>query len=267
LVRVSAGTEEYRVDAGLIRARGLGLASDHAAGVLLERVREILWDRPGRSRITELADGLATTDFEAAVLRSILETPPSLDLWRVGEAIAEAYVTDVENCVFPWPGGRDLKVSQASHPGADLVGFHRDETAITLAFGEVKTSEQEEWPPSVVTGRSGLSAQVESLRDSAEQRRMLIFYLALHAVDSAWQNDFREAVRAYIGAKARRFVVFGILVRGVVPQDGDISRRASELSASCEEPTSIVLLALYLPVGALQRLVVELGAGDRGSDS
>lgn len=200
MVLLSAGMEEYRLDSGRVRAAGFGLGVDYDSGLVLERVRSILWDDSGRAAVGQLVDGLATTGFEAQVLREILETPPSLDEWRLGEAVAEGYVTDVEGCWFPWPGGRDLKVSQASHPGADLVGFAREDGEIVLAFGEVKTSEQEEWPPSVLSGRSGLKSQVESLRDSAHQRRMLILYLAHHAVDSDWVNLFRDGLRTTFAA-------------------------------------------------------------------
>lgn len=66
----------------------------------------------------ELLGSVVSTEFEQEGLRQALidETVP--DNWRVGEAIAEAFVADIGNCVFPWPTGRDLKTRMPARQGA-----------------------------------------------------------------------------------------------------------------------------------------------------
>ena len=88
-----------------------------------------------------------------------------VEIQKLLAAIAEVYLTDHRSCQFPWPLGRDERKSSSSLPRADLVGFRTDESGNALAFGEVKTSSEANYPPRVMYGETGLRKQLENLRD------------------------------------------------------------------------------------------------------
>ncbi len=112
----------------------------------------------------------AITEFAQEHLAEALADPDDIENWRVGEAIAEAYLTEHRNCQFPWPDGRDERKNGSSLPGADLVGIQHDAKGDRFAFGEVKTSGQAKHPPGVMYGRTGLKQQLEDLFDKVEIR-------------------------------------------------------------------------------------------------
>jgi hypothetical protein len=74
-------------------------------------VSATVFDDSGTADITELLAGVAETDFAQEQLASALSHSASLDDWRVGEAIAETYLTEHHACSFPWPDGRDERNS------------------------------------------------------------------------------------------------------------------------------------------------------------
>lgn len=234
-------------------ARGLANTEDDLKGALAERVGTILWDEAGRTEVQELLEGSANTEFEQQRLAEILEADPVLENWRVGEAFAEAYLVDERDCEFPWPGGRDLKNPTASPAGCDLVGFQRDDVGPRLAFGEAKTSDQAEAPPSVVYGRHGLTGQLENLRDSSETKNHLVRYLGFHASGKAWLETYQRAAARYL-ANQEDVSLFGVLVRDIDPDPRDLRGRAVALNSECPNSTSIELRALYFPADSVSRL-------------
>lgn len=141
----------------------------------------------------------------------ILSAPDDLPGWRVGEALAEVYLIEHRQCEFPWPGGRDLKNPSASPAGTDLVGFYRYNDEVRFAFGEVKTSNHSDSPPSVVTGRHGLSEQLSDLRDSTDIKGNLVRYLGHHATRASWRPTFEAAVSRFLGSRP---VILGIHKKG-----------------------------------------------------
>ena len=145
---------------------------------------EVLFDDEGKADAGEILSGLAGTRFEQAGVRRVLRDPDRLEDRLVGEAIAEAGLTDHRLCTFPWPDGRDERKSGSSLPGADLVGFGIDGNGDCVAFGEVKTSRQERFPPGTMRGRAVLTRQLEDLRDGIRIRDDLVEYLG-HRAGSA----------------------------------------------------------------------------------
>lgn len=245
------GSDVYNVDAATVVARGVAYTEDEMSASLTERVGDILWDEAGRAELRDLLEGSANTEFEQQRLAEILEADPSLENWRVGEAFAEAYLVDERNCEFPWPGGRDLKSPSASPAGCDLVGFQKDDTSARMAFGEAKTSDQEQTPPSVVYGRHGLTGQLENLRDSTETKDHLVKYLGFHASGKIWLDTYKAAAKRFL-ANPEDVSLFGVLVRDIAPNEKDLRGRASALSSTCPASTSIELRALYFPVGSVE---------------
>jgi len=184
--------------------------------------------------------------------------------WRVGEAIAESYLVEHRHCEFPWPGGRDLKNPDSSPAGTDLVGFQTHATtSVRFSFGEVKTSNQNEHPPSLMYGRHGLKQQLEDLRDSPAVKDALVKYLGLHASGRPWLGRFREAATRYIHDRTD-VAIFGVLVRDVEPNSLDCSERAKRLAQQCPPSSAIELLALYLPVDRISTLPQRVPASGGG---
>jgi hypothetical protein len=218
------------------------------------RVVELFWDIEGRGDVSDALEKVATTAFETESLRRILSQPPSVEDWRVGEAIAEAYLVDNKNCQFPWPTARDLKNSKASPAGIDLVGFHFIESGVRFAFAEVKTSQEQRWPPSVVKGRHGLVKQIEELRDQNDVKDQIIPYLTLRSRGQAWLSTFHSATKKYL-ADPTDVSLFGVLIRDVEPKPEDIKNRVSSLATNCPAATSIELHVLYLPENKLTEFV------------
>lgn len=151
-VAVDTGNVVYNL--GRPPCSGVGLAwSDEELNTALDgRVASVLFDDEGKNNIGNIFAGLAETGFVQDGLQRLLANPDQVENWRVGEAIAEAYLTDHRSCYFPWPDGRNRKKRGASLPGADLVGFGADDGGDCFTFGEVKTSSEQAYPPGIIYG-------------------------------------------------------------------------------------------------------------------
>ena len=158
-----------------------------------------------------MLSGLAETDFCKGEVERILSDTKPPENWRVGEALAEAYLTDHKDCFFPWPVGRDERKSGSSLPGADLVGFQSNGADAIFAFGEVKTSTENRYPPGVMHGRTGLKQQIEDLKDDVKIRNDLVLYLGYRATKASWKSRYQCAFKNYIKSKTN-VRIFGFWV-------------------------------------------------------
>lgn len=249
-----APTLAYDAGTQPVIAHGLSYQDEQVSEMLAGPVKHILQDTAGNDELQELLGSVVSTEFEQEGLRQALidETVP--DNWRVGEAIAEAFVADIGNCVFPWPTGRDLKNPNASPAGCDLTGFQpvKDaELPYRFAFGEVKTSEENKAPPSVMTS---LGTQLFGLRDNRQVKDALLRYLGLHAVRAPWEPMFKSAAKRYLSSNTTDVAVYGVLVRDIAPSASDIAGRAKALAADCPVQTDIEMYALYLPLNMIGTL-------------
>ena len=247
---VSAGAATYSVGKVPCTGAGLRWSSDELNAAIDAPVAAALFDDEGKANIDEILAGLAETNFAQEGLRRVLENPDEVEDWRVGEAIAETYLTDHRSCYFPWPDERDERKSGSSLPGADLVGFGTDGDGDCLAFGEVKTSSDRNYPPRAMYGRTGLKQQLEDLRDSTSIRDGLLKYLAHRAMEAPWRAQFENAGRRYLQNKSD-VQLYGFLVRDVEPHQDDLRVRVGALAGNCPVGTRIELIALYLPQGSI----------------
>jgi len=252
----SAGTEVYNVDVGRLVARGATMTDPELETALGTDVAAILRDDAGRVDIATTLAAVADTAFANEGLRRVLAVTSEPEGWRVGEALAESFLVEHRSCEFPWPTGRDLRNPNASPAGTDLVGFQKTNAGTEnyrLAFGEVKTSYDSSVPPSVVTGRHGLIAQLEELRDSTVLKDNLLRYLAIHAPNQPWTPRFHSAARCYLN-KSTDISLFGILVRDTVPDSRDLSARADRLANGCppKRPSNFVRF-ICLPIRLSRR--------------
>lgn len=216
-------------------------------------VAAILFDDAGKAEIASIFIDVPETGFTQKRLSDALKAPIEVDDWRVGEAIAESYLVYHRSCCFPWPVGRDERKTGSSLPGADLVGFVTDDDGDRLAFGEVKTSSQTKYPPSVMYGPKGLKRQLENLRDCISIRNTLFEYLAHRSKNTSWFSRFKSASTRYLSNKSD-VQLFGVLIRDVPPKAKDLRVRVQKLAKDCPVGTTIELLALYLPNGCISDL-------------
>lgn len=262
---IAVGVECYSHGASPSTGMGRSWNAEELGAAINGQVSALVFDDQGKADIQELLAGVAETAFEQKQLAQALADPDDVEDWRVGEAIAEAYLTVHRDCLFPWPDGRDERKSGSSLPGADLVGFQQDDHGDRFVFGEVKTSGEAKYPPGAVYGRTGLKQQLEDLRDKVGIRNDLFKYLGHRAKNAPWWDRFKAASKRYLN-NTSDVQLFGVLVRDVEPNADDVRVRVEKLGNGCPAGTQIELLALYLPTGAIgnlaeQALAVRAGGG------
>jgi len=247
---VAVGETVYNEGSAPCSGLGVAWSGEELDAAMNGPVVAVLFDDEGKADIKDILTGLAETEFEQEGLRRVLADPEDIEDWRVGEAIAETYLTDHRDCYFPWPDGRDERKRGSSLPGADLVGLRADDQGDCLAFGEVKTSSEAKHPPGAMHGRTGLKQQLEDLRDSVSIRDDLFKYLGYRAKGADWIDRFKQAGKRYLTNKSD-VQLYGFLVRDVEPHKDDVRVRVEKLGKDCPGGTKIELLALYLPKGSI----------------
>jgi hypothetical protein len=261
---IAVGNECYSHGAPPSTGTGRSWTAKELDAAISGQVSALVFDDQGKADIQELLAGVAETAFEQEQLAQALADPDNVEDWRVGEAIAEAYLTEHRDCLFPWPDGRDERKSGSSLPGADLVGFQSIGDVERFAFGEVKASSEKSYPPQVVTKKKdGLKKQIEDLRDKKKDRDGLVEYLAHRASGKSWKEHFKSAAKRYL-TNSHDVSLFGVLVRDVEPNQNDLRLRVKQLAEGCPNGTEIELFALYLPVGAIANLPSQVLATRAG---
>lgn len=244
---------QYSLGTHPVTGVGYGVSASDLDEALAGPVTQLVFDQQGQDEISELLGGLVDTDFEKENLENLLGDEREPEDWRVGEALAEYFLTENRSCHFPWPDGRDERKRGSSLPGADLVGFQRDGQIERFAFGEVKTSTENSHPPGAAYGRHGLKKQLEDLRDNRVIRDDLVKYLGHRASHSTWSERFQAAAVVYL-RDPHEVRVFGLLVRDVEPHEDDLRARVTSLARSCPLSTVIELVSLYIPSGRISTL-------------
>lgn len=247
-------SQEYNVSAQPVKAYGASYSNQQLDQILSGPVKAILQDASGKDELSSLLTSLITTDFEQAELAAVLAEEHDFEDWLVGEAIAEAFVADHGRCEYPWPTSRDLKNSNASPAGCDLTGLQLlddQELPYRFSFGEVKTSYDQNSPPSVM---SSLGKQLFGLRDDKKVKADLVKYLGLHATEKSWQSKFQSAAKRYVQSKGTDIAVYGVLLRDTAPNKADIRGKACALALDCPEATDIELHAIHIPTGEIKNL-------------
>lgn len=258
-----AGTEDYSLGTAPVTGLGISWTQEELDAGMNGPMPAAVFDDAGKADVTALLAGLAETDFEKDRLEQVLQTEAEPEPWRVGESIAESYLTHHRQCHFPWPDSRDERKSGSSLPGADLAGIQQDDQGHRFAFGEVKTSSEAKHPPNVLYGKEGLKKQLEDLQGDASIRETLFRYLAQRASGSSWQDSFKAAAIRFI-RNDRDICVFGVLVRDVSPNEKDLRARVGALADSNTSPMMVELIAIYLPEGSIPGLGQKAMATRKG---
>lgn len=252
---IPIGKEEYILGAHPIKGCGFSYSENELDIILAGKVNEIVFDTEGQKQVIDI---LAETGFSKEDIEEKLYVDVhSPEDWRVGEGIAECYLSEHRQCVFPWPDSRDERKIGSSLPGADLVGFRVEGDNVYFAYGEVKTSSETKYPPQVVTGRSGLQAQIEDLRDNKRTKCALLAYLAHRCKGQSWEPLFQKAAKSLLQC-SRNIRTFGFLIRDTQSNKKDIEARVNNLSEIQYPETHIELLALYLPSKSISQLSIKV---------
>ena len=198
---------------------------------------------------TELR-GLATTGMETRFVRRLLNEVPRPKAWEVGEALAECVLRDNSSLQVHWPWNtvRDRRTPRASLPGADLVGFYCEDDTVLLLFGEVKTSSDSNTPPSVMSGGSGMTWQLEQSATRLDIQHALLRWLHARCQDQPYRNLYRKAVKRYLASEGKELLLVGVLIRDTMSNHRDLDARGNTLSTQFDGPTRTELIAWYLPV-------------------
>lgn len=215
---------------------------------MVNEVAARLHDDVGGAELKLHLNSLASTGFAKDNLQAILEAeqPEERD-WAVGEALAEAWLSREHGVVWPWNMERDKRTPQASLPGADLVGFVTQGNETRLALGEVKCSSDRNAPPNVMTGRNGMTRQLENLVTDMGLLHTLIRWLQPRCRGNSAEPHFNAAIGLLLRSGNKAMTLFGVLVRDTQPDERDIRSRAQHLGGIVKKPAGCHLLALYLP--------------------
>lgn len=207
-----------------------------------------LHDEEASQELRACLRGLTATGFAEESLAEILsaEIPEERD-WAVGEAMAEAYLMQQCNVVWPWNMDRDKRTPKASLPGADLVGFEINGDIVRLALGEVKTSSDQSSPPGVMIGRSGMTHQIDNLATNLSLIFQLLKWLYPRCKGSENEPIFNSAMALFFQSGNKAVALFGVLIRGTEPNENDLQARGVALACTLEEPSTCQLIALHPP--------------------
>ena len=203
-------------------------------------------------------DGLNLTNFETRKLNQIFNShklmPPA---WEWGEIFATSQIEKLMHVRIPWPVIRDKRAKNASLPGPDIVGLLTRNGNVFFAFGEVKTSSEENLPPSVVThSRTGLISQIKHLAygNVIEPIKWLLYKVE----NQEWAPDFWKALEIWLKNQESIFVM-GLLVRDTVPTKKDLHRAFEEFKDNTG--SEIRFFAFYLPISIGECIKVTCSEG------
>ncbi len=244
MISVSYETQDRQVS-----CKGISIAEGEAFDSFMTRdVAARLHDEEGKNEFEAHLRGLANTGFSDENLNEILaaEIPEERD-WAIGEALAEAYLTREHNVTWPWNMERDKRTPKASLPGADLIGFEINGEVVRLALGEVKTSGDENTPPGVMNGRSGMIHQIDTLASDLSLICQLLKWLWPRCKRTVHETSFNAAIALFINSGNKAVTLMGVLIRDTEPNELDLRARGTSLAGTLQSPSICQLIALYLP--------------------
>ncbi len=218
---VATGTFKYQLGTAPVTGCGFSYSKVELDTALSGSVAQIVYDVQGNEDYEKELSSLEETGFGNELVESMLADSKQPENWRVGEALAEAYLVHQKDCFFPWPISRDHRKRGSSLPGADLVGFQSNGSDNYFAFVEVKTSTDGNYPPKVIYGPTGFQKQLEDLKSKVEIRKDLVEYLYHRAKNTQWKSRWNSAVKKFLQNKTN-VRIFGFLVRDVEPNEKDL---------------------------------------------
>ncbi len=217
---------------------------------MVTEVKERLADDSGQLEIESHLRGLASTSFETDNIDELLNAVNTEDkAWAVGEAFAEAILEKENNVEFPWNQKRDLRNENSSLSGADLIGLIDDNGQIKLLIGEVKTSYEDNHPPSVMSGSEGMIEQLKTYHTNRQRQMTIISWLFHRCKGTVFEEKLYEAIKFFISNGHNGLYIAGVLIRASVATDEmDLKNRGRALGNTIINGlTKGHLQAFYLP--------------------
>ena len=207
-----------------------------------------LYDAEEHNEFVTHLQGLSNTGFAQESLNAVLTAQVSEERdWAVGESLAEAYLHKAYQVIWPWNMERDKRHSNASLPGADLIGFRSEDGDTRLVLGEVKSSSDPKTPPGVMNGRSGMIHQIDNLANDLSRICQLLKWLYHRCKDTKYENSFNKAVKLFLNSGNKAITLIGVLIRDTQPNERDLRTRGQTLAEKLQNPTLCHLMAIYLP--------------------
>ncbi len=228
---------------------------------LANDVASRFYDKEESDKFEAQLQSLANTGFARVSLDAVLlAKDPELIDWKIGEAIAEAYLAREYNITWPWNMERDKRNPRASLPGADLIGFRIEGENVRLVLGEVKTSSNPKTPPGVMNGRSGMTYQIDKLANNLSLIYQLLNWLWHRCKGTEHEASFKAAIGLFLNAGNKAIALFGVLIRDTQPNEQDLQTRGQTLARTLQVPTTCHLIAIYLPC-AIASLPARVSGG------
>lgn len=215
-----------------------------------DRVKARIEDSEVHAPFAEEIRGMATTGMDTTFMERFLQSVPEDQPWEVGEALAECVLADddTREICWPWNQLRDRRTPRASLPGADLIGFCKEDDEVLLLFGEVKTSSDVNTPPSVMNGRGGMAWQLKEEATRLDIQHSLLLWLRSRCESDEHIALYRSAANRYFRSNGKEILLVGVLLRDTAPNEKDVIARAKTLAKSLSGQTRIEITAWYLPI-------------------
>ncbi len=251
MVTALAPVTRYSGEDNSAQWRGLAvLNKDLFKSYVVSRVKARVDDEEAQSQFAAELGGMATTGMATEFVENLLRSVPEEKSWAIGEALAECVLADddTREVYWPWNLVRDRRTPRASLPGADLVGFCKEEGNVLLLFGEVKTSSDVRTPPGVMYGSGGMGWQLKKEATCLDIQLALLKWLRIRCESADHLELYRAAVKRYVQSLGKEVLLVGILLRDTKPNELDVASRAKALAAILDNPTRIDIIAWYLPV-------------------
>lgn len=217
---------------------------------LTKNVASRLYDEEEQAEFKAHLRGLNNTEFARENLDVTLaaDAAESKKPWDVGEAIAEAFLTQEHNVVWPWNMNRDKRNPNASLAGADLVGFKIEGSKVQFVFGEVKSPiSNSSSPPAVMRGPTGMTNQLKNLMEDSTLILGLIRWLYSRCKTGPHEKSFNSALKLFIESGKKKVFLYGVLVRHTTPIEKDLRKSGQELADVIGPPVICHLFAIYIP--------------------
>ena len=242
-------TVDYEDQARQVSWRGVSMRDDNEFKMFMSNdVSSRLHDEEGNAEFEAYLRGLPSAGFGHESLAAILNAKVSEERdWAVGEAMAEAYLSREYAVIWPWNMARDKRNPHASLPGADLIGFINDGGVERLVLGEVKSSSENRYPPQVMSGKSGMTHQIDVLANDLSRISQILRWLLHRCKNTQYEASFKAAVGLFLASGNRAIALFGVLIRDTQPHELDLRARGQTLAGALQVPTTCRLIAIYLP--------------------
>lgn len=247
---IPKGKTEYTIDSEKVVAFGISHSQQEMEDALCSEVYDKLFDIQEHS---EIVNSLSDTGFDKAIIMEQLFPAEYKEDWEIGEAYAQAYAEANLQANIPWGISRDIKKPKSSLPGADIVGLYQQDEETYFLFGEIKTSSQNKYPPSVMHGEHGLKKQLEDLCEDKKTTDKLVQYLANRLKNSELWSKFSNAFVHYMASEGKKVHILGVLVRDVKPKEEDFSTRAKKLEKFVVDGRTIELVGIYVPINSVEK--------------